>query len=147
MCLCIYIDLARTEEASTIFSYLSGMYGWILDGISSLFEPVTARKPTEWPAKGNVSKEASTRPGVKVGPLQQENQARAAKRNYQRSDVWFFLLNIGTHFVDLVCIWYSSLVQWHISASWGWLSSLATKSASITKKLTWIIFWDEQKKQ
>lgn len=87
MCVYRYIDLARTEEPSTIFSYLSGMYGWIRDGISSLFEPVTAKKATEWPWKGNVSKEASKRPGVKVGSLEQENNARAAKRNYQRSVV------------------------------------------------------------
>lgn len=102
MCVCIYIELALTEEPSTIFSYLSGMYGWILDGISSLFEPVTAKKPTEWPGKGNVSKEASTQPGVKVGSLQQENHARPAKRNFQRSVV--LLLNIGAHFVGPMCI-------------------------------------------
>lgn len=87
MCVYIYIDLARIKESSAIFSYLSGMYGWILDGISSLFEPVKAKKTTEWPGKGNVSKEASTRPGVKVGSLKQEDQARPAKRNYQRSVV------------------------------------------------------------
>uniref|UniRef100_A0A3B5JZA7 Ubiquitin-like protease family profile domain-containing protein n=1 Tax=Takifugu rubripes TaxID=31033 RepID=A0A3B5JZA7_TAKRU len=62
------------------------MYGWIVDGIFSLFEPVTTgKKPTEWSGKGNVSEEASTRPGVKVRSLQQENHARPAKRHYQRS--------------------------------------------------------------
>ncbi|XP_011617118.2 sentrin-specific protease 2 isoform X1 [Takifugu rubripes] len=60
------------------------MYGWIVDGIFSLFEPVTTgKKPTEWSGKGNVSEEASTRPGVKVRSLQQENHARPAKRHYQ----------------------------------------------------------------
>lgn len=63
------------------------MYGWIVDGISSLFEPVTGQNPTEWPGKGNVSEEVPTRPGVKAGAQQQKGQGRPAKRNYQRSVV------------------------------------------------------------
>ncbi|KAM3594846.1 uncharacterized protein V6R79_014854 [Siganus canaliculatus] len=59
------------------------MYGWILDGISSLFEPVTGQNPTEWPGKGNVSEEVPTRAGAQ----RQENHSRAAKRNYQSVDV------------------------------------------------------------
>ncbi|GAA6213353.1 sentrin-specific protease 2-like [Lates japonicus] len=63
------------------------MYGWIVDGISSLFEPVTGQNPTEWPGKGNVSEEIPTRPGVKAGAQRQENHGRPAKRNYQSVDV------------------------------------------------------------
>ncbi|XP_039994070.1 sentrin-specific protease 2 isoform X2 [Xiphias gladius] len=63
------------------------MYGWIVDGISSLFEPVTGQNPTEWPGKGNVSEEVPTRPGVKAGAQQQKGQGRPAKRNYQSVDV------------------------------------------------------------
>lgn len=63
------------------------MYGWIVDGISSLFEPVTGQKPTEWPGKGNVSEEEPTRPGVGAGAQRQENHGRPAKRNYQSVDV------------------------------------------------------------
>ncbi|XP_070776495.1 sentrin-specific protease 2 isoform X2 [Enoplosus armatus] len=63
------------------------MYGWIVDGISSLFEPVTGQNPTEWPGKGNVSEEVPTRPGVKAGEQRQENHGRPAKRNYQSVDV------------------------------------------------------------
>lgn len=79
--------LARERGPVTIFSYLSGMYGWIVDGISSLFEPVKGQNPTEWPGKGNVSEGASTRPGVKAGAQRQENHGRPAKRNYQSVDV------------------------------------------------------------
>ncbi|XP_075964592.1 sentrin-specific protease 2 isoform X1 [Anarhichas minor] len=53
------------------------MYGWIVDGISSLFEPVTG--------KGNVSEEVPTRPGVEARA--QESHSRPAKRNYQSVDV------------------------------------------------------------
>ncbi|XP_070699116.1 sentrin-specific protease 2 isoform X1 [Pempheris klunzingeri] len=63
------------------------MYGWIVDGISSLFEPVTRQNPTEWPGKGNASEEALKRPGVKAGAQRQENHGRPAKRNYQSVDV------------------------------------------------------------
>lgn len=64
------------------------MYGWIVDGISSLFEPVTGQNPTEWPGKGNPSQEeVPTRPGVKAGAQRQENHGRPAKRNYQSVDV------------------------------------------------------------
>lgn len=63
------------------------MYGWIVDGISSLFEPVAGQNPTEWPGKGNVGEEVPTRPVVKAGAQRQENHGRPAKRNYQRSVV------------------------------------------------------------
>ncbi|XP_030575007.1 sentrin-specific protease 2 isoform X2 [Archocentrus centrarchus] len=59
------------------------MYGWIFDGISSLFEPIKGQNPTEWPGKGNVSTEVTTRPGVKEAAWRQENHCRPAKRNYQ----------------------------------------------------------------
>lgn len=81
------IVLARVEDSATFFSYLSGMYGWILDGISSLFEPVTGKNATEWAGNVNVSEEEPTRPGLKAGAQRQENHSRPAKRNYQRSVV------------------------------------------------------------
>ncbi|XP_062296209.1 sentrin-specific protease 2 isoform X3 [Scomber scombrus] len=61
------------------------MYGWIVDGISSLFEPVTGQKPTEWPGKGNISEDIPTVPEAKVLP--EESSSRPAKRNYQSVDV------------------------------------------------------------
>lgn len=61
------------------------MYGWIVDGISSLFEPVKGQNPTEWPGKGNVSEEEPTRPGVRA--QRHENHCRPTKRNYQSVDV------------------------------------------------------------
>lgn len=75
------IDLARVEDLVSIFLYLSGMYGWIVDGISSLFEPITGQNPTEWPGKGNVSGEVHTRAGVTA---RTESHGRPVKRNYQR---------------------------------------------------------------
>lgn len=58
------------------------MYGWIVDGISSLFEPVTGQNPTEWPGKGNVSEGKPTIPDARA--QRQESNGRPAKRNYQR---------------------------------------------------------------
>lgn len=81
----VSLVLARVEESVTIFSYLSGMYGWVLDGISSLFEPVTGPKPAELPSRSRVSGEDPTPPGWKAGAQVQENHGRPAKRNYQRS--------------------------------------------------------------
>uniref|UniRef100_UPI0037E9AB61 sentrin-specific protease 2 isoform X2 n=1 Tax=Semicossyphus pulcher TaxID=241346 RepID=UPI0037E9AB61 len=63
------------------------MYGWIVDGISSLFEPVSGQNPSEWPGKGNVSAEVPTRPAVRARAQQQETHGRPAKRNYQSVDV------------------------------------------------------------
>ncbi|XP_068608254.1 sentrin-specific protease 2 [Brachionichthys hirsutus] len=60
------------------------MYGWIVDGISSLFEPVHGQNPTEWPRRDNVSEEVYPRPGVLAG---EQNHNRPAKRNYQSVDV------------------------------------------------------------
>uniref|UniRef100_A0A673B641 Sentrin-specific protease 2-like n=1 Tax=Sphaeramia orbicularis TaxID=375764 RepID=A0A673B641_9TELE len=60
------------------------MYGWIVDGISSLFEPVTGQNPNEWPGKGNVSENIPQLSGLKVGPQRQEGDGRPAKRNYRR---------------------------------------------------------------
>lgn len=80
--------LARLEDSVTILSYLSGMYGWVLDGISSLFEPVTGPTPAELPSRSHVSGEdRPTPPGWKAGAQAQENHGRPAKRNYQRSVV------------------------------------------------------------
>lgn len=81
------IVLAHVEDLVTIFSYLSGMYGWIVDGISSLFEPAAGQNPTEWPGKGNVGAAVSTRPDVIAGAQRQESHGRPAKRNYQSVDV------------------------------------------------------------
>lgn len=75
--------LDRVEDPVTILSYVSGMYGWIVDGISSLFEPVTGQNHNEWPGKGNVSQDIPTRPGV--DEQRHESLIRPAKRNYQRS--------------------------------------------------------------
>ncbi|MEQ2229246.1 hypothetical protein ILYODFUR_016965 [Ilyodon furcidens] len=50
------------------------MYGWIVDGISSLFEPVTGQDHTEWPARSSGSGEGARR---------QDSQGRPAKRNYK----------------------------------------------------------------
>uniref|UniRef100_A0A3Q2P6X5 Sentrin-specific protease 2 n=1 Tax=Fundulus heteroclitus TaxID=8078 RepID=A0A3Q2P6X5_FUNHE len=50
------------------------MYGWIVDGISSLFEPVTGQSHTEWPAK---------RSGSGEGARRQDSHGRPAKRNYK----------------------------------------------------------------
>ncbi|XP_053290969.1 sentrin-specific protease 2 [Pleuronectes platessa] len=63
------------------------MYGWIVDGISSLFEPATGQNPTEWPGRGYVSGETATRPSVRDEAQRQQSHARAAKRNYQSLDV------------------------------------------------------------
>ncbi|XP_063765253.1 sentrin-specific protease 2 isoform X2 [Eleginops maclovinus] len=64
------------------------MYGWVVDGISSLFEPVTGQNPTEWPGKGNASQDVPTRPGVEARAEQRhESLCRPAKRNYQSVDV------------------------------------------------------------
>lgn len=63
------------------------MYGWIVDGISSLFEPIKGQNPTEWSGKGNVNEEVHARPGVEAGAQRQENYGRPAKRNYQSVDV------------------------------------------------------------
>ncbi|XP_056282997.1 sentrin-specific protease 2 isoform X1 [Pseudoliparis swirei] len=67
------------------------MYGWIVDGISSLFEPVTGPKPTDWPGNGNgnVDDEGPARAGerARARARLQENHSRAAKRNYQSVDV------------------------------------------------------------
>nr|XP_040055283.1 sentrin-specific protease 2 isoform X2 [Gasterosteus aculeatus aculeatus] len=54
------------------------MYGWIVDGLSSLFEPVTRQNTTDWPGKGD---------GVEAGARRQETLGRPAKRNYQSVDV------------------------------------------------------------
>ncbi|XP_034050949.1 sentrin-specific protease 2 isoform X2 [Thalassophryne amazonica] len=58
------------------------MYGWIRDGISSLFEPVTGQNPTEWPGKGN-GRESLT-PTRRV--QRPESHCRPAKRTYQSVD-------------------------------------------------------------
>ncbi|XP_010749399.3 sentrin-specific protease 2 [Larimichthys crocea] len=63
------------------------MYGWIVDGISSLFEPITGQNPTECPGRGNVGEEEPTRPEVKAGAQREESHGRPAKRCYQSVDV------------------------------------------------------------
>lgn len=61
------------------------MYGWIVDGISSLFDSVSGQNPSEWP--GKVSEEEPTRRAAVAVAQQQESSGRAAKRNYQSVDV------------------------------------------------------------
>ncbi|XP_065822692.1 sentrin-specific protease 2 isoform X2 [Labrus bergylta] len=63
------------------------MYGWIVDGISSLFESVSGQNPSEWPGKGNVGEAVPTLPAVRAGAEPQESHGRPAKRNYQSVDV------------------------------------------------------------
>ncbi|XP_054469537.1 sentrin-specific protease 2 isoform X2 [Anoplopoma fimbria] len=55
------------------------MYGWIVDGLSSLFEPVTG--------KGSGTAEAPTRPGEGEAARRQQNHNRPAKRSYRSVDV------------------------------------------------------------
>ncbi|XP_033967637.1 sentrin-specific protease 2 [Pseudochaenichthys georgianus] len=81
----VKLVLDRVEDPVTILSYVSGMYGWIVDGISSLFEPVTGQNYNEWPGQGNVSQDIPTRPGVVE--QRHESLIRPAKRNYQSVDV------------------------------------------------------------
>ncbi|KAJ8003708.1 hypothetical protein DPEC_G00151120 [Dallia pectoralis] len=57
------------------------MYGWLVDGLSSLFEPITGQRPSGWPGL-NVTRQ--------VAPLawethlhREERNPRPAKRNYQ----------------------------------------------------------------
>uniref|UniRef100_A0A1A7WYE3 SUMO1/sentrin/SMT3 specific peptidase 2 n=1 Tax=Iconisemion striatum TaxID=60296 RepID=A0A1A7WYE3_9TELE len=59
------------------------MYGWIVGGISSLFEPISGQNSTEWSGKRNDSEKEPTRPGVKTAPRLQESGGRPVKRNYQ----------------------------------------------------------------
>ncbi|CAL8285444.1 unnamed protein product [Lota lota] len=56
------------------------MYGWIVDGISSLFEPVTDQNRTEWP---DNSAQVPGRSAVTTGTHRPDSHARPAKRNYQ----------------------------------------------------------------
>ncbi|KAM4541731.1 sentrin-specific protease 2 isoform 1-T1 [Odontesthes bonariensis] len=67
------------------------MYGWIVDGISSLFEPIKGQNSTEWPGKRNFSEEGLTRAGVKLA-VRRQSHGRPAKRNYQ-----------SVHVADGVC--------------------------------------------
>ncbi|KAF3845037.1 hypothetical protein F7725_008200 [Dissostichus mawsoni] len=81
----VKLVLDRVEDPVTILSYVSGMYGWIVDGIASLFELVTGQNHTEWSGKGNVSQDIPKRPGVEE--QRHESLIRPAKRNYQSVDV------------------------------------------------------------
>lgn len=76
-----HTELALTYQPAPLFSWLSGMYEWIVDGISSLFVPRTGQKSAGWPRNGSSQLSAadtpdSRRPGKHIRP---------AKRNYQRS--------------------------------------------------------------
>uniref|UniRef100_A0AAV2JHY5 Ubiquitin-like protease family profile domain-containing protein n=1 Tax=Knipowitschia caucasica TaxID=637954 RepID=A0AAV2JHY5_KNICA len=76
--LCVSVVLARRDPRHPVFWVLSGMYGWIVDGISSLFEPLAGQKLTESPAE-----ESSVR-----GETQRlENSGRAAKRSYHSINI------------------------------------------------------------
>ncbi|XP_041827340.1 sentrin-specific protease 2 [Melanotaenia boesemani] len=59
------------------------MYGWIVDGISSLFEPIKGQNSTEWSDKRNTGEEEPTRPGLKATARWQESHGRPTKRNYE----------------------------------------------------------------
>ncbi|XP_038854087.1 sentrin-specific protease 2-like isoform X3 [Salvelinus namaycush] len=50
------------------------MYGWVVDGLSSLFEPITRQKHSGWPGL-NV--------GGEIDSQRQDSNARPTKRNYQ----------------------------------------------------------------
>ncbi|XP_029521148.2 sentrin-specific protease 2-like isoform X1 [Oncorhynchus nerka] len=50
------------------------MYGWVVDGLSSLFEPITGQKHSGWPGL-NV--------GGEIDQQRQDSNARPTKRNYQ----------------------------------------------------------------
>ncbi|XP_064874905.1 sentrin-specific protease 2-like isoform X2 [Oncorhynchus nerka] len=50
------------------------MYGWVVDGLSSLFEPITGQKHSGWPGL-NVGGERDSQ--------RQDSNARPTKRNYQ----------------------------------------------------------------
>uniref|UniRef100_A0A4W5M331 SUMO specific peptidase 2 n=1 Tax=Hucho hucho TaxID=62062 RepID=A0A4W5M331_9TELE len=50
------------------------MYGWVVDGLSSLFEPITGQKHSGWPGL-NV--------GGEIDSQRQDSNARPTKRNYQ----------------------------------------------------------------
>ncbi|XP_020773216.2 sentrin-specific protease 2 isoform X2 [Boleophthalmus pectinirostris] len=54
------------------------MYGWIVDGISSLFEPLAGQKLTECPAEESGRSGSSVRGG---------SSGRAAKRSYHSIDI------------------------------------------------------------
>ncbi|XP_072313915.1 sentrin-specific protease 2 [Eucyclogobius newberryi] len=62
------------------------MYGWIVDGISSLFEPLAGQKLSECPAEESGGGEGSVRGG---GGAQRpvESSGRAAKRSYHSIDI------------------------------------------------------------
>lgn len=53
------------------------MYGWIVDGISSLFEPLAGHKFTE-----SSGEEDASEGSVCAGSVRLENSSRAAKRSY-----------------------------------------------------------------
>ncbi|KAL1021955.1 hypothetical protein UPYG_G00020360 [Umbra pygmaea] len=55
------------------------MYGWLVDGLSSLFEPITGQKPSSWPGL-NVTGQIPT---LAWETDLQERNARPPKRNYQ----------------------------------------------------------------
>uniref|UniRef100_A0A1A8IF27 SUMO1/sentrin/SMT3 specific peptidase 2 n=1 Tax=Nothobranchius kuhntae TaxID=321403 RepID=A0A1A8IF27_NOTKU len=59
------------------------MYGWIVDGISSLFEPVSGQNSTEWSGERNDSEKEPTLPDVTTASRLQESGSRPVKRNYQ----------------------------------------------------------------
>lgn len=71
-------DLALVKDRVSILSFLSGMYGWIVDGIYSLFEPITGQTPIQWPR--NV---AGDIPALAEERRQEYHQSRPGKRNYQ----------------------------------------------------------------
>lgn len=57
------------------------MYGWIVDGLSSLFEPLAGQKLTESSVEGSACEG-----NVRAGSLRLETNGRAAKRSYHSID-------------------------------------------------------------
>ncbi|KAK7904187.1 hypothetical protein WMY93_016794 [Mugilogobius chulae] len=58
------------------------MYGWIVDGISSLFEPLAGKKLNECPAE-----ESSNEDSVRGAAPRLDSGGRAAKRSYHSIDI------------------------------------------------------------
>ncbi|RVE57389.1 hypothetical protein OJAV_G00215680 [Oryzias javanicus] len=59
------------------------MYKWIVDGISSLFEPISGQSPQDLVRRSIDSEEEFTRTCVKAAARRLGSSARPAKRNYQ----------------------------------------------------------------
>ncbi|XP_076871674.1 sentrin-specific protease 2 [Brachyhypopomus gauderio] len=78
-----HTDLALPNTQASYSSWWSVMYEWIVDGLSSLFEPFSGGISTSWPASGTPP----PRPTAAAEPHRHQHGkrgARPAKRNYER---------------------------------------------------------------